>query len=160
MSYALDIFGANRKLIEGLNAEVEYQTWELQAARLMLAGNVVSAAIRQAQLRSQIDITRQLLALQQQQLTITEKRVEAGGLPQYHINQQRTLVEETRASIPPLQQQLDVVNHQLATLIGKTPADAHIDGINLDSLHLPEKLPVSLPSSLVRQRPTSAQPSP
>ena len=153
VSYALDIFGANRKLIEGLNAEVEYQTWELQAARLMLAGNVVSAAIRQAQLRSQIDITRQLLALQQQQLTITEKRVEAGGLPQYDINQQRTLVEQTRASIPPLQQQLDVVNHQLATLIGKTPADAHIDGINLDSLHLPENLPVSLPSSLVRQRP-------
>ena len=153
VSYALDIFGANRKLIEGLNAEVEYQTWELQAARLMLAGNVVSAAIRQAQLRSQIDITRQLLALQQQQLTITEKRVEAGGLPRYYINQQRTLVEQTRASIPPLQQQLDVVNHQLATLIGKTPADAHIDGINLDSLHLPEKLPVSLPSSLVRQRP-------
>ncbi len=153
VSYALDIFGANRKLIEGLNAEVEYQTWELQAARLMLAGNVVSAAIRQAQLRSQIDITRQLLALQQQQLTITEKRVEAGGLPRYYINQQRTLVEQTRATIPPLQQQLDVVNHQFATLIGKTPADAHIDGINLDSLHLPEKLPVSLPSSLVRQRP-------
>ena len=153
VSYALDIFGANRKLIEGLNAQVEYQTWELQAARLMLAGNVVSAAIRQAQLRSQIDITRQLLALQQQQLTITEKRVEAGGLPRYYINQQRTLVEQTRASIPPLQQQLDVVNHQLATLIGKTPADAHIDGINLDSLHLPENLPVSLPSSLVRQRP-------
>ncbi len=153
VSYALDIFGANRKLIEGLNAQVEYQNWELQAARLMLAGNVVSAAIRQAQLRSQIDITRQLLALQQQQLTITEKRVEAGGLPQYNINEQRTLVEQTRASIPPLQQQLDVVNHQLAALIGKTPADAHINGINLDSLHLPENLPVSLPSSMVRQRP-------
>ncbi len=153
VSYALDIFGANRKLIEGLNAQVEYQSWELQAARLMLAGNVVSAAIRQAQLRSQIDITRRLLALQQQQLTITEKRVEAGGLPQYDINQQRTLVEQTRASIPSLQQQLDVVNHQLATLIGKTPADAPIAGINLDSLHLPENLPVSLPSSLVHQRP-------
>jgi NodT family efflux transporter outer membrane factor (OMF) lipoprotein len=153
VSYALDIFGANRKLIEGLNAQVEYQNWELQAARQMLAGNVVCAAIRQAQLRSQIDITRQLLALQKQQLTLTEKRVAAGGLPQYSINQQRTLVEQTRASIPSLQQQLDVVNHQLATLIGKTPGGAHIEGIDLNSLHLPENLPVSLPSSLVRQRP-------
>ncbi len=153
VSYALDIFGANRRLIEGLNAQVEYQSWELQAARLMLAGNVVSAAIRQAELRSQIDLTRQMLALQQQQLDITQRRVHAGGLPQYEINRQRTLVEQTRASIPPLEQQLDVVNHQLALLIGKSPAEAHIESISLDNLHLPDELPVSLPSSLVRQRP-------
>ena len=45
------------------------------------------------------------------------------------------------------------MKHQLAVLIGKTPAEAQIDGIGLDSLHLPKSLPVSLPSSLVRQRP-------
>ena len=153
VSYALDLFGANRRLIEGLNAQAEYQRWQLQAARLMLAGNVVSAAIRQAQLRSQISITRQMLQLQQQQLGITEQRVHAGGLPQYEINRQRTLVEQTRASIPPLEQQIVLVNHQLAVLIGKSPAEAEIQGINLDSLQLPNELPLSLPSSLARQRP-------
>jgi NodT family efflux transporter outer membrane factor (OMF) lipoprotein len=153
VSYALDLFGANRRLIESLNAQVDYQNWQLQGARLMLAGNAVSAAIRQAQLRSQIDLSRQMLALQQQQLSITEQRVQAGGLASYNINQQRTLVEQTRATIPPLEQQLDVVNHQLAVLIGKSPAEAHIEPITLDQLHLPEDLPVSLPSSLVRQRP-------
>jgi len=153
VSYALDVFGANRRLIEGLNAQVEYQNWQLQGARLMLAGNVVSAGIRQAQLRSQIDLTRQMLALQQQQLDITEQRVDAGGLARYSISQQRTLVEQTRAAIPPLEQQLDVVTHQLAVLVGKSPAEAHIDAITLDNLHLPEELPVSVPSSLVRQRP-------
>ena len=91
--------------------------------------------------------------LQQQQLAITEQRVQAGGLAQYNISQQRTLVEQTRATIPPLEQQLDVVNHQLAVLIGKTPAEAHIEAITLDTLHLPEELPVTVPSSLVRQRP-------
>ena len=153
VSYALDLFGANRRLVESLNAQVEYQNWQLQGARLMLAGNVVSAAIRQGQLRSQIDLTRQMLALQEQQLAITEQRVAAGGQPQYTVSQQRTLVEQTRATIPPLEQQLDVVNHQLAVLIGKSPAEARIDAITLENLHLPEELPVSLPSSLVRQRP-------
>ncbi len=153
VSYALDIFGANRRLIEGLNAQVEYQNWELQAARLMLAGNVVSAAIRQAQLRSQIELTRQMLALQEKQLAITERRVQTGGLPRYEVNRQRTLVEQTRASLPSLEQQLDVVNHELALLLGKTPAEAHVESISLNSLHLPEELPVTLPSSLVRQRP-------
>jgi NodT family efflux transporter outer membrane factor (OMF) lipoprotein len=153
VSYALDLFGANRRLVEGLNAQAEYQRWQLQAARLMLAGNVVSAAIRQAQLRSQIEITRQMLELQQQQLTITEERVRAGGLPQYEINRQRTLVEQTRAAIPPLEQQVAVVNHQLAVLMGKSPAEAEIKGISLENLQLPNELPLSLPSSLVRQRP-------
>ncbi|MCC6135861.1 MAG: efflux transporter outer membrane subunit [Candidatus Contendobacter sp.] len=153
VSYALDLFGSNRRLIESLNAQAEYEHWQLQAARLTLAGNVISAAIRQAQLRAQIDLTGQLLALQQQELAIIEQRIQAGGLPRYQSNQQRTLVEQTRAAIPPLQQQFEVVNHQLAVLIGATPAEATIESISLDRLHLPQELPVSLPSVLARQRP-------
>ena|SRR5215813_3663234 len=153
VSYALDLFGANRRLIEGLNAQAEYQGWELLAARLMLAGNVVAAAIRQAELQAQIHVTRQMLALQQQQLEITKHRVQAGGLATLNISQQRTLVEQTRADLPLLEQQLDVVNHQLAVLIGRSPAEADIRPISLDQLHLPEDLPLRLPSALVRQRP-------
>lgn len=153
VSYALDIFGGNRHLIEGLNAQVEYQSWELQGARLMLAGNVVSAAIRQAELRSQMDLTRQMLAIEEQQLNLTERIVQAGGLAAYNINRQRVQVEQTRASLPALDQQLDSVNHQLAVLIGKLPSEAHIESISLESLRLPQELPVTLPSSLVRQRP-------
>ncbi|MFZ0707279.1 MAG: efflux transporter outer membrane subunit, partial [Candidatus Korobacteraceae bacterium] len=52
-----------------------------------------------------------------------------------------------------LEQQLDVIDHQLAFLLGKTPAEAHLEVIHLDDLTLPQDLPVSLPSSLVRQRP-------
>lgn len=153
VSYALDLFGGNRRLVESLNAQVDYQKWQLQGARLMLAGNVVSAAIRQAQLRKQIELTRQLLALQEQSLSVTERRYQAGGVSAYDVRSQRTLVAQTRASIPPLEQQLDLIDHQLALLMGKTPAEAHVEAISLDSLTLPEQLPVSLPSSLVRQRP-------
>jgi NodT family efflux transporter outer membrane factor (OMF) lipoprotein len=153
VSYALDIFGANRRLIESLNAQVEYQNWQLQGARLMLAGNVVSTTIRQAQLRAQIDLTRQMLTLQEQQLSIIGQRVTAGGLAAYNANQQKTLIEQTRALLPPLEQQLDVTNHQLAVLVGKPPSEAHIEAPTLDQLHLPADLPVSLPSALVRQRP-------
>ena len=127
VSYALDLFGANRRLIEGLNAQAEYQKWQLQGARLMLAGNVVSAAIRQAQLRSQIDITRQMLALQEQQRQ--HHRAALCRWRSLRIRHQQP-AHRGRADagvIPPLEQQLDVVNHQLAVLIGKTPAEAHIE---------------------------------
>ncbi len=153
VSYALDLFGHNRRLIEGLNEQVAYQSWQLEGARLMLAGNVVSAGIRQAQLRSQIELTRQMLALEEQSLKVTERRYQAGGVSKYDVDSQRSLVSQTRATLPSLEQQLDVIDHQLAVLMGKTPAEAHVETISLDSLTLPQDLPVSLPSSLVRQRP-------
>ncbi len=153
VSYALDLFGANRRLIEGLRAEREYQEWQLEGARLMLAGNVVSAAIREAQLQTQIEITRKLLGVQQQELKITEQRFRAGGVSDYDVRSQRTAVAQTEAMLPPLQLEMDVVHDQLALLMGKSPANSGIVSISLASLRLPEEVPLSLPSALVSQRP-------
>lgn len=153
VSYALDLFGKNRRLIEGLNAQTEYQNWQVQGARLMLAGNVVAAGIRQAELRSQIEITRKLIALQAQTLAITEKRHSAGGVSEYEVRSQRTALAQMQASLPLLEYQLDTVNHQLAVLMGKTPTEAKVEEISLAQLNLPRELPASLSSTLVRQRP-------
>ena len=153
VSYALDLFGKNRRLIEGLNAQAEYQNWQVRGVRLMLAGNVVSAGIRQAELRAQIEITRELVALQARTLAITEQRHRAGGISEYEVRSQRTTLAQMQASLPLLEYQLDTVNHQLAVLMGKTPAEARVEEIGLEQLNLPRELPASLPSSLVRQRP-------
>src|SRR6185369_14297225 len=56
LSYHFDLFGATRSELEGLRAQVDAERFELEAARLMLAGNVVTAAIREASLREQIAI--------------------------------------------------------------------------------------------------------
>jgi NodT family efflux transporter outer membrane factor (OMF) lipoprotein len=153
VSYALDLFGANRRLIEGLRAEREYQEWQLEGARLMLAGNVVSAAIREAQLQTQIEITRQLVGVQQQELEITELRYLAGGVSDYDLRSQRTAVAQIEAMLPPLQLEMDGVHDQLALLMGESPANSRNVSISLASLRLPKELPVSLPSALVSQRP-------
>jgi NodT family efflux transporter outer membrane factor (OMF) lipoprotein len=153
VSYALDIFGANRRTIEGLKAERDYENWQLEGARLMLTGNVVSAAIRQAELRRQIEISNRLLVVEQRELAIAEARNRAGGASDEDVQNRKTSVAQMQATIPPLEAQLDAVNHQLAVLMGKSPAEAQIPDLSLDALHLPEELPLSLPSALVRQRP-------
>jgi NodT family efflux transporter outer membrane factor (OMF) lipoprotein len=153
ISYALDIFGGNRRQIEALRAQVDYQQWQREGARLMLAGNVVSAAIRQAQLQQQIAITQLMLRNEQQQLAIAEQLRAAGGATDFDIHRQQTIVAQTQATIPALEQQLAAINDQLAVLMGKSPAEAQVQSVSLDSLQLPQDLPVSLPSSLVRQRP-------
>lgn len=153
VSYALDAWGANRRAIEALKAQRDYEAWQLEGARLMLAGNVVAAAIRQAQIREQIEVTRRLLALEQKELKIAEESERAGGVSDFDVRSQRTLVAQTEAAIPPLELQVDTINDQLAALMGMSPAEAHVDGISLDALHLPEELPLTVPSQLVRQRP-------
>ncbi len=57
VSYTLDLFGANRRALEALAAQIDYQQYELEAARLSLAGNVVTTAVRRASLAKQIALT-------------------------------------------------------------------------------------------------------
>jgi NodT family efflux transporter outer membrane factor (OMF) lipoprotein len=153
VSYALDIFGGNRRALEALLAQTDYQRYELDAARLSLAGNVVSAAIRRAALQQQIELTRQLADAQARQLTIIEGRYAAGGVAQLDVRTQRTLLAQTRAQLPPLATQLAQADHQLAILLGVAPSRADFDDVTLDALHLPETVPVTLPSTLARERP-------
>lgn len=64
VSYVLDVFGGNRRALEATMAQVDYQAFELEAARLTLAGNVVSTAIRRASVARQIELTRPLVDAQ------------------------------------------------------------------------------------------------
>ncbi|MBV8627982.1 MAG: TolC family protein, partial [Paraburkholderia sp.] len=123
VSYTLDLFGANRRALEALAAQVDYQQFELEAARLTVAGNVVTSAIRRASLARQIALTESLLAVQVQQLDIASRRYQAGGISEVDLLSQRTLVQQTRATLPPLRSLLAQTDHQLAVYLGRAPAD-------------------------------------
>jgi NodT family efflux transporter outer membrane factor (OMF) lipoprotein len=157
VSYTLDLFGANRRALEAVAAQVDYQQYEFEAARLTVAGNVVTAAIRRASLARQIALTEALLVNQMQQLDIAERRYRAGGIAEVDLLSQRTLVQQTRATLPPLRTQLAQTDHQLAIYLGRAPAELtampELAALDLDTLVLPADLPLTLPSTLAQQRP-------
>ena len=153
VSYTLDLFGANRRALEALAAGIDYQQYELDAARLTLAGNVVTSVIRRASLATQIDLSERMLAEQLHELEITELRHRAGGISDSDLLSQRTQVEQTRASVAPLRVQLAQADHQLAVYLGRTPAQGVAGVPALETLQLPTELPLTLPSTLARQRP-------
>jgi NodT family efflux transporter outer membrane factor (OMF) lipoprotein len=153
VSYTLDLFGSTRRELEGLQAGVDYQRYEVEAARLMLAGNVVTAAIREASLREQIAATQEIVELQERQLAITERLVRLGTAAQADAVAQRLDLAQIRAVLPDLQRQLEQVRHRLAVYIGRPPGAATLPEFKLTDLQLPPELPVSLPSELARQRP-------
>ncbi len=161
VSYTLDLFGANRRALEALAAQADYQQYEFDAARSSLAGNVVTTALRHASLSKQIALTEGILSAQTQQLEITEGRYALGGVSRVDLLSQSTQTQQTGASLPPLRKQLAQADHQLAVYLGRAPAEsgAGADGgsgigaLDLDALTLPTELPLTLPSALARQRP-------
>jgi NodT family efflux transporter outer membrane factor (OMF) lipoprotein len=153
VSYALDVFGGNRRQLEGFQALVDYQDYQLEAARLSLTANVVTTAIREAQLRAQISATQDILAAEEKLVASINKQFQLGAAARVTLTTQQSQVEQTRALLPPLERELAKTRHQLAVLSGRFPSDAMIPAFDLDALTLPQDLPVSIPSSLVRQRP-------
>ncbi len=152
VSYTLDVFGGARRQIESLSAQVDYQQFELIAAYLTLTSNIVTTAVTAATYESMIKTTHALIKNQEEQLAIIKKQFGIGGVSEENIQTQRTLVEQTKATLPPLEQNLAKTRHALDVLIGNLP-DQPVPSIDLNKLNLPAKLPVSMPSSLVRQRP-------
>jgi NodT family efflux transporter outer membrane factor (OMF) lipoprotein len=153
VTYMLDLFGGLTRQLEALQSQVDYQRYQLEAAQLALTSNIVTAALQEASLRAAIRASQEILAAQEKQLGITEGQFRLGGVSGVEVLAQRTLVAQTRATIPPLEKQLAQTRHLLAVLVGSFPGEASFPEINLDAMTLPEELPVSLPSSLVHQRP-------
>ena len=153
VSYRFDFAGGQKRELEALQAEVDRDRYQLEAARLMLAGNVVTAAIREAALQAQVAGTRDLLALQAQQLAITERLEAIGTVTAADAATRRSELAQARASLPGLQRELERVRHRLAVYLGQSPAAAEWTPVAAGALRLPEQLPLALPSELARRRP-------
>jgi NodT family efflux transporter outer membrane factor (OMF) lipoprotein len=153
VSYTLDVFGGVRRQVEALQAQAEYEKFELEASYLTLTANIVTAAVTEASLRAQIAATGNIAKSQQQQLDITQRRVTAGAASRADVLQQQATLQGTLATLPPLRSQLAQERNLLATYVGSLPADYTGAELNLDSLTLPADLPVTLPSKFVEQRP-------
>ncbi|MDA8363024.1 MAG: efflux transporter outer membrane subunit [Gammaproteobacteria bacterium] len=153
VTYYPDIFGINRLVYRGSRAQVVYQRYELAAARLTLSGNVVNAAIAEAAAAAQIAATEDIITRERELLVLTQAQYRGGGAPYVNVLTQRAQLLANEATLPPLQQQLAVSRHLMAILGGEPPSRRREPPFTLDDLALPEEIPVSLPSTLLRSRP-------
>ncbi len=154
VSYTLDLFGGTRRGLEELRAQVDYQHYLLEGAYLTLTSNIVTAAVQEGALRSQIRATKEMLKAEEEQLALVEQQFQLGGGSRADVLAQKAQLAQTRATLPPLEKQLSQTRHLLAVLAGKPPGDAAaLPEFELADLKLLRELPVSLPSVLVRQRP-------
>ena len=154
VAYTLDLFGRDRRELEALRARVDYERFEREAARLMLAGNVVTAAIEEASLRRQLESTEAVLALQVRRLGIVQQLERLGSASELDVVERNREVVSTRSNLAPLRQRLEQTRHRLAVYLGQPPGAARLPELRFETdLRLPAELPLSLPAELARRRP-------
>ena len=153
ISFVPDIWGQNARAVESLDAATEQAHFQLEAAYLALTANVVTAAIQEASLRGQIEATERIVKIERDILGILRSQFTAGQAAQVDVLTQETALAQAEQTLPPLQKQLAIQRDLLTALAGQFSADEVLQKFELRHLTLPTNLPVSLPSTLVAQRP-------
>jgi NodT family efflux transporter outer membrane factor (OMF) lipoprotein len=157
VSFVPDVFGLNRRTVEGLKAQEQQARFALAATHITLSSNVVAAAILEASLRAQITATQQLIQINTSILEILRNQFAHGYVGRLDVAAQESQLAQVTATLPPLLKQLAQQRDLLAALSGGFPSQGLPEHFELANLRLPTELPVSLPSKLVEQRPDVRQ---
>ncbi|MHA6205426.1 efflux transporter outer membrane subunit [Dyella soli] len=157
VSYVPDIFGLNRRTVESVQAQEQSVRFQTIATQITLSTNVVAAVVQLAALQTQVDATRELVDINTRMVKILREQLAKGYASGLDLAAQESQLEQVNATLPPLIKQLAQQRDLLAVLVGRFPDQASIAHFDLDSLQLPEELPLSLPSALVAQRPDVLQ---
>ena len=153
VGFTPDVFGGNRRAVESLQAQADQARYQLRAAYVTLASNVVAAAIQEASIRAQIAAVQDIIDSSRHALEILRAQQRLGYVMQLDVAAQEAALAASLQLLPPLQKQLEQTRDLLRVLAGNTPDQELAQTFSLASLHLPEELPLSLPSKLIEQRP-------
>lgn len=148
-----DVFGGTRRRIEQAQALADYQQAQWQAAQLALTGNTVLQSIALATAIEQIAAVQDIIAVDRRNLELVQISATAGKAAQLDVLTAESQLASDLALLPSLQQQASVARHALAVLAGKTSAEWSPPEFDLTMLALPQELPLTLPSRLVRRHP-------
>jgi NodT family efflux transporter outer membrane factor (OMF) lipoprotein len=153
VSYTPDVWGLNRRTVESLQAQADMQKFQTEAAYMTLTSNVVLGAVQEASIRGQIEATKKAVKVMRDLLVVIKKEKALGQVAEADVAVQEAALAQAETAIPVLEKQLAQTRDLLTALTGGLPSQPVPETFELATLHLPEKLPVSLPANLVWQRP-------
>jgi NodT family efflux transporter outer membrane factor (OMF) lipoprotein len=157
VSYAVDLFGGERRSVEALNAQADYQRYAVGSAYLLLTGDIVDAAIARAGYADQAVALTDIVRLDAAQQDILTAQYKAGyGALSAVLSAEQQLADD-RQSLASARQRRDASTTLLKTLIGRETGEDAPPLPALSDIAVPPDAPVSLPSQLVRQRPDILQ---
>lgn len=153
-SWEIDFWGKFRRNIEASEANLQGVVADYDNALVSLFGDVVQTYMRIRTFEKRLAIARKNVETQKESLEIAEIRYKGGTTSERDVEQARTVLANTQASIPNLQIALRQNLNALSVLLGKAPMQAEelISGESRIPTP-PVQAAVGIPAELLRRRP-------
>ena len=153
-SWLLDPFGARRAQLRASGAQVEVADAELNAAQLLVLGNLANAYIDLRFNQRLLSIRSEDLASRRKTLALTESFFAADSATKLDIVRSQAVVADIEAQLPALKAGIQASKGEIAVLTGVAPGRL---AVNLDKGQgqpRPKLSPdVGIPADLLRNRP-------
>jgi NodT family efflux transporter outer membrane factor (OMF) lipoprotein len=153
-SWEPDVWGRLRAGVTAASASAQASAADLAAARLSAQGEL---ALDYVSLRS-VDAQRAILATTiegyERELRITQNRYNVGIIPHSDVYQAETQLATARSDELTLASQRAQLEHAIAVLVGKAPADFSL-AVAPWNVTVPD-VPVGVPATLLQRRPDIA----
>ncbi len=153
VAYTLDWAGGVRRSVEASQAQADLQAYVRDGLALTLASNVGTAAVQEASLRAQINVTNNMISIQQQLLRILQRQNEAGQISMADVAAQETALAQTRLLLAPLEKQLEQQRNLLSVLTGRFPAEGPLESFRLEDFNNLPDAPVATTGEFIAHRP-------
>lgn len=153
-SWELDLFGGTRRAVEAASAEADAVQADLADTQVSLAAEVAQAYVSLRDEQQRLGLAQRSAELQQRMLDLTEQRRARGTAADVDVDRLSTQVSTTRATLVPLEAQIDESLDRLAVLTGREPgALDQALGAHAPLPALPGQVTISDPAAMLRQRP-------
>jgi NodT family efflux transporter outer membrane factor (OMF) lipoprotein len=152
-NYDVDLSGRIRQHIAQQAAFSVLQQRQREMAYLTVTGNTVSMAIQLAVGTAQLHAVAGIVQIDEETVRLVRNESEVGTVPESDVVIASSQLAADQTLQPGIEQQLSVARHALAVLLGHAPSEWSAPDLQLSQLTLPTRLPLTLPSALVHQRP-------
>ena len=161
VSWEVDLWGKFRRAIESADASMLAAVADYDSLLVSLTGDVATYYIKIRTLERRLDIAKTNVDAQRGNLKIAESKFLGGSSSRRDVEQAKTVLGGTQATIPKLDAQLRINKNALCVLLGIPPQNIEkLLGSGLEASKIPVppvQVAVGVPLDLLRRRPDIRQ---
>jgi len=154
ISYEIDLWGRIRRSVTAAREEAQATAGDLESARLSIQAELAFDYLELRSADAQQRLLNDTVQAFKEALQLTINRFEGGAAPKSDVAQAQTQLETTQVQATDIAVQRAQLEHAIAVLIGKPPAEFSLQPAPLDLQ--PPDIPAGLPSELLERRPDIA----
>ena len=157
-SWELDLWGRVRREIEYADASFEASNEAKSYAMLSTMAEVARDYIELRRIQRTLEIVRQMEDYARQHLELATQKAENGVATDLDVSQAKTQLASIQAQIPQVEEQQSEMINRLSFLVSAPPKALQTELIQPAIVPpVPPRVPIGLPSDLVRRRPDIRQ---